>query len=107
MNDCIFCKIIDGEIPSKREYEDDKLIVIHDVNPQAPIHLLAIPKAHIPSADGVNAENSAFVAHVFEVIPLVAAKLGITDNYQVINNCGEKAGQTIKHIHFHIISQGK
>ncbi len=105
MNDCIFCKIIAGEIPSKKEYEDDRVIVIHDVAPQAPVHLLAIPKTHISSADGVTPENSAEIAHVFEVIPQVAKKLSITDNYQVINNCGEAAGQTVKHIHFHILSR--
>ncbi len=105
MADCIFCKIIAGDIPSKKEYEDDRMIVIHDVNPQAPVHLLAMPKEHIASADGINADNGAEIAHIFEVIPQVAKKLGITDNYQIINNCGEAAGQTVKHIHFHILSK--
>ncbi len=104
MNDCIFCKIINGDIPSKREYEDENVIVIHDINPQAKLHLLVIPKQHIVSADCINEENSAVVAKVFEAIAKVTAKLGATDNYQVLNNCGEKAGQTVKHLHFHILS---
>ena len=104
MNDCIFCKIINGDIPSKREYEDEHVIVIHDINPQAKLHLLVIPKTHIVSADSINEENSVIVAKVFEAIAKVATKLGVTDNYQVLNNCGEKAGQTVKHLHFHILS---
>lgn len=104
MSDCIFCKIAAGEIPSTKEYEDDVLVVIHDINPQADVHLLVIPKTHIDSADMVDSSNSDVIKHVFETIPKVAQKMGITDNYQVLNNCGEKAGQTVKHIHFHILS---
>lgn len=104
MKDCVFCKIAAHELPSKVEYEDDRVIVIHDINPKAALHLLAIPKKHIRSADVIDEKNSAEVAHIFEIIPKVAAACGITDNYQILNNCGECAGQTVLHLHFHIMS---
>lgn len=101
--DCIFCKIVAGEIPSRKVYEDDNMLAFEDINPQAPIHILVIPKAHIPSADSVNSDNSALIAKIFEKIPSIAAKAGATNGYRVITNCGEDACQTVKHIHFHII----
>ncbi|MDP4152348.1 MAG: histidine triad nucleotide-binding protein [Bacillota bacterium] len=104
MSDCIFCKIIDGSIPSNKVYEDDKVVAFHDINPLAKVHILVVPKCHIESADHIDAGNSDFVKHVFEVIPGIAKDAGVTDNYQVVNNCGEKAGQTVKHLHFHILS---
>ena len=100
---CIFCMIVDGAIPSKKAYEDNEILAFHDINPQAPVHILVIPKAHIPSVDGVNAENSAYVARIFEAIPKIAAAEGLTNGYRVITNCGEDACQTIKHLHFHIL----
>ena len=104
MNDCIFCKIINGDIPSNKEYEDENVIVIHDLNPLADTHLLVIPKKHISCADEINESNSDVVAHVFEAVSKVTKKLGIENNFQVLNNCGENAGQSVMHIHFHIMS---
>ncbi len=105
--DCIFCKIVAGEIPSKKAYEDDYMLAFHDINPQAPVHILVIPKEHIPSVDGVTAENSAVVAKIFETIPKIAAESGLTNGYRVITNCGDDACQTVKHLHFHIMGGKK
>ncbi|MCR5263929.1 MAG: histidine triad nucleotide-binding protein [Clostridiales bacterium] len=103
MDGCLFCKIIAGEIPSAKVYEDDDIFAFRDINPQAPTHILVVPKTHIPSMDGVTAENSAVVAKIFEVIPQIAAKEGLTNGYRVISNCGPDACQTVKHLHFHIL----
>ena len=100
---CLFCKIIAGEIPSTKVYEDETILAFRDINPQAPTHILVIPKAHIPSVDGITAENSAVVAHIFEVIPAIAAKENLTNGYRVVSNCGQDAGQTVHHLHFHIL----
>ncbi|MBQ1238206.1 MAG: histidine triad nucleotide-binding protein [Oscillospiraceae bacterium] len=101
--DCLFCKIAAGEIPSNKVYEDAEILAFHDIAPQAPVHVLVIPKEHIPSVDGVNAENADLVAHIFTKIPKIAASLGLTGGYRVISNCGDDAGQTVKHLHFHIL----
>ncbi len=101
--DCLFCKIVAGQIPSQCVYEDDEVFAFRDIAPQAPTHILVIPKCHIPSADGISAENSAVVARIFEVIPQIAQKLGLTGGYRVVSNCGADAGQTVKHLHFHIL----
>ena len=101
--DCLFCKIIEGAIPSKKAYEDDKCLAFYDIAPQAPVHILVIPKLHIASADEVNADNSAYVAHIFECIPKIAASAGLTNGYRVITNCGADACQSVKHLHFHIV----
>lgn len=101
--DCLFCKIVAGEIPSTKVYEDETVLAFRDINPQAPTHILVIPKVHIPSVDGVNAENSGVVAHIFEVIPTVAAGEKLTGGYRVVSNCGADAGQTVNHLHFHIL----
>ena len=101
--DCLFCKIIAGEIPSTKVYEDDLVYAFRDINPQAPTHILVIPKAHIDSVNGIDAENSAVVAHIFEVIPKIAAMEELTDGYRVVSNCGPDAGQTVFHLHFHIL----
>ena len=101
--DCLFCKIIEGTIPSKKVYEDDMCLAFYDIAPQAPVHVLVIPKCHIASADEVNGDNSRFVAHIFEVIPQVAALAGIKNGYRIISNCGEDACQSVKHLHFHIL----
>ncbi len=105
--DCIFCKIIEGTIPSNKAYEDEYMLAFHDINPQAPVHILVIPKEHIPSADGVNAENSAVIAKIFEAIPKIAAAAGLKNGYRVITNCGDDACQTVKHLHFHIMGGKK
>ena len=101
--DCIFCMIAEGTIPSNKVYEDELCLAFHDINPQAPTHVLVIPKAHIASVDEINGENSALVAHIFEVIPKVAASVGLTNGYRVISNCGEDACQSVRHLHFHIL----
>jgi histidine triad (HIT) family protein len=103
MSDCLFCKIVDGTIPSTKVYEDETVFAFRDIAPQAPTHILVIPKAHIPSVDGITAENSAVVAHIFEVIAKVAEAEGLTDGYRVVSNCGDHAGQTVHHLHFHIL----
>lgn len=103
MNDCLFCKIIAGQIPSNKVYEDDSILAFRDIAPMAPTHILVIPKEHIASVDAVSAQNSAVVAHIFEVIPTIAAQEGLTGGYRVVSNCGEDAGQTVKHLHFHIL----
>ena len=100
---CIFCKIIAGEIPSKKAYEDNDILAFYDINPQAPVHILVIPKEHIPSVDGINADNSVIVSKIFEKIPEIAKTAGITNGYRVISNCGDDACQTVKHLHFHIL----
>ena len=101
--DCLFCKIIAGDIPSTKVYADETVSAFRDINPQAPTHILVIPKAHIPSVDGVTAENSAVVAHIFEVIPMIAKAENLTGGYRVVSNCGADAGQTVHHLHFHIL----
>ena len=101
--DCIFCKIIAGEIPSAKVYEDEKILAFKDIAPMAPVHVLVIPKEHIPSCDGINEENSSVVAHIFEKIPSIAKQSGANNGYRVITNCGEDACQSVKHLHFHIL----
>ncbi len=102
MMDCLFCKIAAGEIPSKKVYEDDRVLAFYDIDPKAPVHVLIIPKCHIDGVKAVTPDNSAVVAHIFEVIPQIAASLGITD-YRVISNNGADAGQTVFHLHFHLM----
>ena len=103
MSDCLFCKIAAGQIPSSKVYEDDLCYAFYDIDPQAPTHFLVIPKAHIPSVDGITAENSGVVAHIFETIPQIAQAEGLTGGYRVVSNCGADAGQTVHHLHFHIL----
>lgn len=100
---CLFCKIACGEIPSTKVYEDDSILAFRDINPMAPVHILVIPKVHIPSVDGVTAENSSVVAHIFELIPKIAQTEGLTGGYRVVSNCGADAGQSVAHLHFHIL----
>ncbi len=100
---CIFCKIAAGEIPSTKVYEDETVLAFRDINPMAPTHILVIPKEHIPSVAGITAENSGVVAHIFEVIPTIAEKEGLVNGYRVVSNCGADAGQTVPHLHFHIL----
>ena len=105
--DCIFCRIIAGDIPSKKVYEDEYCYAFYDINPQTPIHILVIPKLHIASADGVNEENSVYVSKIFEAIPKIAADAGLANGYRVITNCGDDACQTVKHLHFHVMGGRK
>ncbi len=106
-NDCLFCAIIDGEIPSTKVYEDELCLAFRDINPLAPTHILILPKAHIPSADGIDGTNSAVVAHIFEIIPRLAAAEGLANGYRVITNCGPDAGQSVQHLHFHLLGGRK
>ena len=103
MSDCLFCRIIAGEIPSAKVYEDDTVFAFKDIDPQAPVHYLVIPKKHIPSAGAICAENAADAAHCLEVVALTAREQGITD-FRVVSNCGEQAGQSVPHLHFHVLS---
>ena len=103
MNNCLFCKIIDGTIPSTKAYEDDKILAFLDINPQAPTHILVIPKCHIPSVDGIGEENADIVAYLFTKIPQIAKDAGLTGGYRVISNCGPDACQSVPHLHFHIL----
>ena len=107
MSDCLFCKIIAGVIPSTKVYEDELVLAFRDIAPQAPTHILVIPKAHIPSVNGVTAGNSNLVAHIFEVIPAIAKAEGLEGGYRVVSNCGDDAGQTVHHLHFHILGGKK
>ena len=103
MSDCLFCKIIGGQIPSTKVYEDDLVFAFRDIAPQAPTHILVVPKTHIGSVAEINGENSALVARIFEVIPQIAKAEGLANGYRVVSNCGDDAGQTVKHLHFHIL----
>lgn len=105
--DCIFCKIIDGSIPSNKVYEDDKMLAFHDIQPQAPVHVVMIPKAHIESMNGINSENCDVVAHIFSKVPEIAKSLGLDNGYRVVSNCGADGGQTVFHIHFHLLGGQK
>ena len=102
-NDCLFCAIIDGEIPSTKVYEDDLCFAFRDINPQAPTHILVVPKEHVASVNGIAADNAAVVAHIFTVIPRIAAEERLAGGYRVVSNCGDDAGQTVHHLHFHIL----
>ena len=103
MENCLFCKIIAGEIPSTKVYEDETVLAFRDIAPQAPTHVLVVPKVHIADCDGITAKNSAVVAHIFEVIPEIAKAEGLVNGYRVVSNCGSDSGQTVPHLHFHIL----
>ena len=104
MTDCIFCKIVKGEIPSKKIYEDDLVYAFYDISPEAPVHFLVIPKEHIKSANMISNENSHIIGHIFEVINKITSELGIAeDGYRIVNNCGVLGGQTVDHMHFHVL----
>ena len=104
MSDCLFCKIINGEIPSKKLYEDEKILAFYDISPIAPVHFLVIPKQHIASVDAIDADNSAIVAYIFQKLGELAKLAGIENGYRVISNCGADAGQTVQHLHFHVLA---
>ena len=106
--DCLFCKIVSGDIPSTKVYEDDKVLAFKDINPLAPVHILVIPKEHIDSVAAVTAENSAVIAHIFEVIAKIAEEQGIDkDGFRIVSDCGENGCQSVKHLHFHILGGRK
>ena len=101
--DCIFCKIRDGQIPSQKVYEDDHVLAFRDLNPQAPVHVLVIPKTHVPSCDAITQENAGLVGHIFAAIPKIAAQEGLEKGYRVVTNCNEHGCQSVKHLHFHVL----
>ena len=104
MEDCIFCKIINGDIPSKKVYEDDKVYAFYDIEPAAPVHVLVVPKEHIANVNEINENNADIIAHIFTVINKLVKELGISETgYRIINNCGKDGGQTVHHLHFHIL----
>lgn len=103
--DCVFCKISAGEIPSSKIYEDDRVLAFYDTAPQAPVHFLVIPKAHIQSVDDIDESNSAIIAHTFAVIAKIAKQLDLVNGYRIVNNCGDDGGQTVNHLHFHVLAK--
>ena len=103
MENCLFCKIVKGDIPSTKVYEDEKVLAFRDIAPMAPTHILVIPKEHIGSVAEINTDHAGIVAHIFTVIPQIAAAEGLTNGYRVVSNCGPDAGQTVHHLHFHIL----
>ena len=102
MNDCLFCKIIKGDIPSTKVYEDEFVYAFLDIDPQAPFHAVIVPKIHIKSADEINGENSMYIAKIFEAVAKIAKAENLQNGYRVVNNCGHDGGQTVDHIHFHL-----
>lgn len=106
-DNCLFCKIIAGEIPSTKVYEDEHVFAFRDINPQAPVHILVVPKEHIACASEISADNSVAVARCFEAIAKIAKAEGLESGYRVINNCGEDGGQTVMHLHFHLLGGEK
>ena len=105
--DCLFCKIIAGDIPSSKIYEDDNIYAFKDIAPEAPVHVLIVPKTHICCTNAITAENSDCVARIFEKIPEIAKLCGLDNGYRIINNCGEDGGQSVMHLHFHLIGGAK
>lgn len=103
MENCIFCKIVKGEIPSSLIYEDDMVIAFKDINPQAPIHFLVVPKEHIESANDIEDSNEHIIGHIFKVINKLAKEENLNSGYRIVNNCGSQGGQTVNHIHFHVL----
>ncbi len=103
MADCIFCKIAGGEIPSTKVYEDETVLAFKDLDPQAPVHVLLIPKEHIASAAEITAENSGVVAHIFEVAAKLSGELGLINGFRIVNNCGKDGMQSVQHLHFHLL----
>lgn len=107
MEECIFCKIIRGEIPSNKVYEDDEILAFKDINPLAPVHILIIPKKHIETADDLEVEDEAVIGKIFTVIKKLAKENNLDNGYRIINNCGEDGGQEVKHLHFHLLGGRK
>ena len=105
MNDCLFCKIAAGQIPSTKVYEDEFIYAFLYIAPQAPFHAVIIPKEHISSADEINSDNSFLIAKVFEAVAKIAKQENLEGGYRVVNNCGEYGGQTVHHIHFHLLAR--
>ena len=107
MGDCVFCKIAEKEIPSNIVYEDDQIICFHDLEPQAPVHVLIIPKKHIASMDDVSADDRQLMGYIMTKVKEIATTLGLENGYRLVNNCGEDGFQTVKHLHFHLLGKRK
>lgn len=107
MSDCIFCRIADGEIPSNKVYEDEQILCFHDLEPQAPVHVLIIPKKHIASLDDLAIEDEALIGHLMGKVKEIAKSLGLENGYRLVNNCGEDGLQTVKHLHMHLLGKRK
>ena len=107
MGDCLFCKIAEGEIPSTKVYEDDQILAFKDLEPQAPVHVLIIPKKHIASLDDVQEEDQALIGYALGKVKDIAKEQGLENGYRLVNNCGEDGLQTVKHIHFHLLGKRK
>lgn len=105
--DCLFCKIVNGQIPSNKVYEDERILAFYDINPEAKIHVLVVPKVHIESANEITADNSCEVAYIFEKIPEITRLAGITNGYRIITNSGADSCQSVMHLHFHILGGEK
>lgn len=105
--DCIFCKIIIGDIPANLIYEDERVIAFNGINPQAPVHFLVIPKEHIKSANFINDDNKELIGHIIFIASKIAKEAGLEEGYRIINNCGDDGGQTVDHIHFHVLGNRK
>lgn len=103
MENCIFCKIISGEIPANKVFEDDKVIAFNDLNPQAPVHILIIPKKHIASLDDITENDTELLGHIQQVASMLAKKFNLVDGYRLVNNCGVDGGQTVLHLHYHLM----
>ncbi len=103
--DCLFCKMAAGEIPVNKVYEDEQVLAFHDIDPQAPVHFLVIPKQHLDSPAAITEENAALVGHIFAVIAKLAGELGLENGYRVVTNCGADGGQSVQHLHFHVLAK--
>ena len=103
--DCLFCKMVAGEIPVNKVYEDEQVLAFHDIDPQAPVHFLIIPKQHLASPAAITEENAALVGHIFAVIAKLAGELGLENGYRVVTNCGADGGQSVQHLHFHVLAK--
>ncbi len=107
MEDCLFCKIINGEIPSEKVYEDDEILAFKDIHPKAPVHILVIPKKHISSAMEIEEQDEALIGKMFTVIKKLAKEFGLENGYRIVNNCGSDGGQEVMHLHFHLLGGKK
>lgn len=107
MDNCLFCKIIKGEIPSNKVYEDDEILAFKDINPVAPVHILVIPKKHIACAKDIKVEDEALIGKMFTVINKIADEFNLDNGYRIVNNCGEDGGQEVMHLHFHLLGGKK
>lgn len=102
--DCLFCKIIAGDVPSTKIFENEFVYAFKDINPQAPFHVIIVPKIHIKCADNITPDNSMYIARIFEAAAVIAKENNLTNGYRIVNNCGEEGGQTVGHLHFHMLA---